>query len=85
MDVTTKSLAWSITKIDLEKWLKNTILFFVPVLVLFYLPFLRVSIETDGFSFNDFIPNKPVITAIMLFLVNVMYDFLLKFVPERKI
>lgn len=64
--------------LDWCKWGKNTALFFAPV-ALIYLFFVQANLG-DGFTVEDFVPSQTVIGSMVLYLINVIIDFIKKFV-----
>ena len=60
-----------------NKFLHNTLLFLSPV-VLIYLAFVVIGIENNGIQWADFVPKNTVIGAMVLYVINVIVDFLRK-------
>jgi hypothetical protein len=65
-------------KLDWNKWMNNTIVFFTP-LALLYLTYVQVAITKDGFQTSDLYPTTEVIGGGMLYLINVALDFFKKY------
>lgn len=63
--------------IDFSKWVSNTIDFLAPVGVI-YLGFVATQIADAGFVLQDFVPSNFVLGAMVLYIINVVLDFLRK-------
>lgn len=74
---------FQLKKEDIFKALHNSLLFFVP-LVMLYLPFAISNVSTDGFIWEDLKPNMFVIGSMVLYVLNFVYDLARKFVGENK-
>ena len=68
--------------LDWNKWFKNTAIFFAPV-VLLYLVFVQVNINTNGFQTTDFYPTSEVIGGMILYITNTVIDFIKKFIVSN--
>lgn len=67
---------WHLTKSDVLRWVKNTLIFFSPVVIIYL-----VSVQTalnDGFSWQDFQITTFVLGSIMTWLVSTLLDFFRK-------
>lgn len=73
-----ESKKWSLNWTEVDKWTKNTILFFSPVAVI-YLVFVISNINQDGFAWSDFKLNDVIVGSIMLYILNVILDLFKKF------
>lgn len=47
-------------------------------MAILYLGFLIPRIEENGVSLRDFVPTNAVFTAVALYIVNGLYDYLRK-------
>lgn len=74
---------FNISVFELEKFLRNSLFFLAPLLII-YLTFVAANINVDGFQPSDFTPTNEVIGAIILYVLNVILDFLRKYVPDTK-
>ena len=63
--------------VDFDKWLNNTLDFFAPVGVI-YLGFVATQIVDLGFAVTDFVPSNFVLGSMVLYIINVLLDFLRK-------
>jgi hypothetical protein len=68
--------------LDWNKWFRNTLLFFSPVVIL-YLAFVEANIRLDGFQLTDFYPTTLVIGSMILYVLNVLLDFFKKFISAN--
>lgn len=75
---------WRLDWADMEKWTKNTMLFLVPVLVL-YLGSVVANINLDGFSWSDFALNDVIVGSMVLYVLNTILDLLRKFTAAPKV
>lgn len=76
---------FTMVSVEVEGWIRNTLMFLAPLFILIYFPFVTNNIQTDGFQLSDFLPNQYVMGAITLYVGNVITDFLKKYLPETKI
>lgn len=67
----------TLSKEDIIKWGKNTLVFLAPVILL-YITSIQTGIQTDGLSASDFAITPMVAGAITLYLLNVATDLLKK-------
>lgn len=72
-----------LTKLQQDKWLNNQLTFLKPLVVfvatLYFTPIiLSLSEAGHTVSLADFVPSQAVITAIVLYLVNAVYDLIRK-------
>lgn len=74
VDTTTKL---GLRSMDFSKWLSNTLDFFAPV-GLIYLAYVGTQVVTNGFALTDFIPSNFVSGSMVLYVINVVMDFLRK-------
>jgi hypothetical protein len=72
-----------LTNINTEKWVKNTLLFLRPVLLI-YFGFIATNLD-DGFGLMDFVPNEFILGGMSLYLINVTTDYLQKLDKEAEI
>ena len=63
---------WTIKKEDLLKWAKNAFIFSVPAII------VLVS------SFQDIIPQDASYGVVVLYIINIVIDFLRKFAQENR-
>jgi hypothetical protein len=61
----------------LKKFINNTLLFLAPVLVI-YFGAVIVAINEQGFSWELFIPSTMTQGAMVLYVLNVLVDYLKK-------
>lgn len=62
-----------------RKWLRNLLVFFAPLLVVYFGTVAMVlQQETHLVSFKDFVPNSATVGAIALYVVNGIMDYLRK-------
>jgi len=71
-----------IIRADIERWLRNQVTFLAP-LVMLYVGFVIARIQELGVELVSFIPSPQEITAMVLYLLNAIYDLLRKFVQEK--
>lgn len=74
------SQEFSISNPELQKVVKNGLVFLAPLGVL-YLGAVTLNIQ-DGLVLSDFTPSNEVLGAMVLYILNVALDFLRKFVPN---
>lgn len=67
-----------LTKVDWNKWRRNSALFLAPLGVI-YVAFVTTNVNTEGIAWSDFVPNNAVLTALALYVLNTIMDFLRKF------
>lgn len=72
-----------LTKLQQDKWLNNQLTFLKPLVVfvatLYFTPIiLNLSEAGHMVSLADFVPSQAVITAIVLYLINALYDLIRK-------
>lgn len=72
-----KSVKWTLNKEELAKITKNALIFISPV-ILIYLGFALVAVNTDGFQVQDLIPNAESVTAMALWTINTLIDIFRK-------
>lgn len=73
----------SIIREDLQKWFKNSVVFAAPLLVI-YLTFVSGQIQIDGIEPSDFVPSNELLAMLVLYIINVLLDFFMKFAGETK-
>jgi hypothetical protein len=73
---------WKLDFNDLDKWLTNAVVFMAPVVVI-YLTFVAANINTEGFAWSDFKINDVVLGTMVLYVVNVVLDFMKKLVKDN--
>lgn len=79
------SPAGNINKVEFNQWLHNALLFLAPLAVIYLSSLAGVLQEPDHVvSVNDFALNSFRLGAIVTYLVNVIYDFLRKYVPATR-
>lgn len=62
--------------VESRKWIKNLIVFFIPVLVL-YLGQVAIVLQTSGnvVEVGDFAPSSFTLGTVVLYLTNVLIDY----------
>jgi hypothetical protein len=73
-----------LTNLNTTKWIKNTLLFLRPV-ILIYLGYVSTNLGIDGFEPLDLLPNAFVLGGMVLYLVNVLTDFLQKLDLQKEV
>lgn len=76
------SRKWSLNSIDFKKWLKNTLIFLSPLGVI-YIGFVINNVNNDGLSLSDFKINQIVAGAMVLYVLNVLFDLFTKFAKNN--
>lgn len=79
----TTSQRFSLNPQDIAKWIKNQKIFLIP-LAMIYLAFVIAKVGEGGFALTDFIPSNEVITAMVLYVLNAVYDLLRKWVQVKE-
>jgi len=71
---------FTLTPLDLEKWLHNLIIFLIPVITL-YLIQVIATLSTHGhiIHINDLIPSEVTVGGMILYIFNGVLDILRKF------
>ena len=67
----------------LAKWFSNQKTFLAP-LAIFYLVFVIAQVGQDGVAPADFIPSNAVVSAMVLYLLNALYDLLRKWAGKNE-
>ena len=84
MEVT--SGPYTISAPSLDKWFKNTLTFLAPLATIYMVSVMGVlQVPGNEITFENFIPSREVVGAMILWILNTVYDFLRKFVPENKV
>lgn len=70
---------------DWNKWFKNTILFIIPVLIL-YITSISALLNTSDrtFELKDLIPSQMVWGGIAVYILSTLQDLYLKWSQETK-
>lgn len=71
------SKKWTLNQEEATKVLKNAVLFFQPV-ILIYLGFVLSAVQKDGFQVTDLIPTSEAVTVIVLWFINTLIDLFKK-------
>ena len=72
---------FSLNPEDIDRWLQNCKVFLAP-LALIYLAFVSANLS-NGFAWNDLVPNEIVMGSLVLYAVNTLPDLLRKLIAGK--
>lgn len=77
------SPAGKLNKADIQRWLKNLLVFLAPLAIMYLLQ-LSGSLQNGVLTWESLIPTTTTLGAIQLYVVNGLLDLLRKFTDASK-
>lgn len=76
---------FKLTRTDQAKWVENTLRFLLPVVTIYLGATISIVANPENlFELTDLVPSQFTLGAMMLYLLNVLYDLSRKYLDGGK-